>query len=70
MVAYTGRVKMEAGRFVTTVDLAMNPAVRGEQVRFFELTGDRLSIRTPEQTLAAFGNRLLVADLIWAREHS
>ena len=71
MVAYTGTVKMDGpGRFITTIDLAMNPAVRGEQVRFFELAGDTLSIRTPKQTLAAFGNRLLIADLIWTREHS
>ena len=71
MVSYTGTVKMDGpGRFITTIDLAMNPAVRGEQVRFFELAGDRLSIRTPEQTLVRYGNRLLIADLIWIREHS
>ena len=71
MVSYTGTVKMDGpGRFITTIDLAMNPAVRGEQVRLFELAGDRLSIRTPEQTLARYGNRLLIADLIWMRESS
>jgi hypothetical protein len=71
MVAYTGTVRVDGpGRFITTIDLAMNPAVRGEQVRLFELVGDRLSIRTPKQTLAQFGNRLLIADLTWIREHS
>jgi hypothetical protein len=71
MVSYTGTVKMDGpGRFITTIDLAMNPAVRGEQVRLFELVGDRLSIHTPEQTLARYGNRLLIADLIWIREPS
>jgi Lipocalin-like domain len=71
MVSYTGTVTMDGpGRFITTIDLAMHPAVRGEQVRFFELAGDRLSIRTEEQTLPAYGNRLLIADLIWIREHS
>ena len=71
MVSYTGTVRMDGpGRFITTIDLAMNPAVRGEQVRLFELADDRLSIRTPEQTLAIFGNRLLIADLKWLREHN
>jgi Lipocalin-like domain len=71
MVSYTGTVKMDGpGRFITTIDLAMNPSVRGEQVRLFELEGDRLNIRTPEQTLVRFGNRLLIVDLIWIREHS
>ena len=71
MVSYTGTVKMDGpGRFITTIDLAINPAVCGEQVRLFELEGDRLNIRTPEQTLVRFGNRLLIVDLIWIREHS
>jgi hypothetical protein len=69
MVSYTGTIKMDGpDRFITTIDVAMNPAVRGQQVRFFDLAGDRLSIRTPEQTLAVYGDRLLVADLIWIRE--
>ena len=69
MVSYTGTVKMDRpGQFITTIDLAMHPGVRGEQVRFFELAVDRLSIRTPEQTLVVYGNRLLIADLIWIRE--
>jgi hypothetical protein len=69
MMSYTGIVKIDGpGRFITTIDLAMNPAVRGEQVRFFDLAGDRLVIRTPEQTLASYGDRRLVADLIWIRE--
>lgn len=69
MVAYTGKVRLDGeGRFVTTVDLAMNPAIRGEQVRHFSLTDDRLNIRTSEQTIPIFGNRLLVVDLIWIRE--
>jgi hypothetical protein len=71
MVSYTGTVKMDGpGRFITTIDLAMNPALRGEQVRFFELAGDRLGIRTAEQKLPGYGDRLLIADLIWIREHS
>ena len=45
MTAYTGRVRLDGpGRFITTVDLAWNPAWRGDQLRFFSLDGDRLTI--------------------------
>lgn len=69
MVAYTGKVRLDGpGRIVTTVDLAMNPLIRGEQVRFFSHTDNQLTIRTAEQTIPIFGERLLVIDLIWIRE--
>ena len=46
MTAYTGLVRPDGpGRFVTTIDLAWNPALRGEQPRLFTLEGDRLIIR-------------------------
>jgi len=69
MVAYTGKVRLHGpGRMITTVDLAMNPLIRGEQVRFFGLTDNQLVIRTAEQTIPIFGERLLVIDLVWIRE--
>jgi hypothetical protein len=69
MMAYTGRVRLDGpGRFVTTVDLAWNPAWTGEQLRFFSIDKDRLTIRTPEQTHPRHGNRLAIGDLVWVRE--
>ena len=69
MVGYTGKVRIDAaGRFVTTVDLAVNPAIRGEQIRYFTLSGNQLTIQTPEQTIPIFGDRLLVIDLVWIRD--
>ena len=69
MVAYTGKVRLDGpGRIVTTVDLAMNPLIHGEQVRFFSLADNRLAIRSAEQTFPIFGERLLVIDLVWIRE--
>jgi hypothetical protein len=69
MTAYTGCVRIDApGRFVTQVDLAWNPGFQGEQVRFFSLEGDRLTIRSPEQTHPQYRDRLLVADVVWVRE--
>jgi len=71
IVAYTGKVRSDGpGRLITMVDLALHPSVHGEQVRFFELDGDRLKIRTAEQTLPRFPNRLLVADLVWIRDQT
>ena len=69
MVAYTGLVRMDGpGRFITTVDFAWTPAWRGEQVRLFTIDGDRLTIKTPEQTSPRSQGRLIVADLVWERE--
>jgi hypothetical protein len=69
MTAYTGLVRLDGpDRFITTIDLAWNPLWRGEQLRFFMLQNDRLTIRTPEQTHPGVGDRLLVGDLVWIRE--
>jgi len=70
MVAYTGLVRLDGpGRFITTIDLAGHPAWRGEQLRFYTIDGDRLTIRTPEQTQPRFPGRLGVGVLEWEREH-
>ena len=69
MTAYTGHVRIDApGRLTTRVDLAWNPQFQGEQIRFFTLEGDRLTIRSPEQTHPLYRDRLLVADVVWVRE--
>ena len=69
MTAYTGLVRLDGpGRFITTIDLAWNPAWQGEQLRFYALDGDRLTIRSAEQTHPGTGDRLLVGDLVWTRD--
>lgn len=69
LTAYTGRIRLDGpGRFLTVVDYAWTPALFGEQVRFFELSNNRLEIRTPEQTHPSYGDRKFVADLIWERD--
>ena len=70
MTAYTGLVRPDGpGRFITSVDLAWNPSWQGEQLRFFTLDRDRLTIRSPAQTHPSSGDRLFVGDLVWLREH-
>jgi hypothetical protein len=50
MTAYTGRFRVEGDKFITTVDGAWNEVFKShEQVRIFELGGDTLTIRVPEQ---------------------
>jgi hypothetical protein len=68
MMAYTGIVRLDGrGQFTTTVDLSWDADFSGDQVRLFTLNGNRLSIRTPEQTQPQFGNRKLIADIDWER---
>jgi hypothetical protein len=70
LAAYTGLVRLDGpGQLITTVDLAWNPTFGGEQRRFYVLDGDRLTIRTPEQTIPLFPGRLMVGELVWVREH-
>jgi Lipocalin-like domain len=45
IIAYSGKYRMEGKRWITTVDAAWNPAWDGtEQVRSFELVGDKLTV--------------------------
>jgi hypothetical protein len=39
-----------------------------DQVRFFKLEGDRLSIRTAEQVSSVFAGKKVVGTLTWERE--
>ena len=48
MIAYSGRYRLEGGKWITKVDVAWHPERIGtEQVRFFKLDGDRLQVLTP-----------------------
>jgi hypothetical protein len=45
MFGYTGKYRMDGNRWITTVDVAWNPSWDGtEQVRSFELVGDKLTV--------------------------
>jgi Lipocalin-like domain len=69
MTAYTGKFRLEGDKFITQVDGAWNEFYRGsEQVRYFEITGDKLSIRTPEQQSGILVGKRTVATLLWERE--
>ena len=68
MMAYSGIYRIEGeDKFVTTVDLAWHPAWNGEQTRFFELHGDKLSITTAQLTHPGFPGRPGRGVLVWRR---
>jgi hypothetical protein len=69
MTAYTGTFRVEDDKFITSVDGAWNEYYRGtEQVRFFVLNGDKLSIRTAEQASAIVPGKRTVGTLAFRRE--
>ncbi len=59
MMAYSGSCRIEDGdKLIVTVDTAWHPAWIGtEQVRFFKVDGDALSITTAQQTHPKFPGR-------------
>jgi len=70
MMAYTGTYRLEDGdKIITSVDVAWHPGwIGSEQVRFFKLDGNVLSIRSALQTHPNFPGRELYGVLEWQRE--
>ena len=69
MIAYTGRFRLEGDRFVTQVDGAWNEIYKAnEQIRYFKVEGDTLSIRTAEMASAVLPGKRVVSTLLWERE--
>jgi hypothetical protein len=69
LLAYSGKFMIEGDKFTTNVDLSWNEILTGTaQVRFFKLEGDKLSIRTAEQTSAVYPGKKVVGTLTWERE--
>jgi hypothetical protein len=51
MLAVTGKVTLDGDTFTTIPDVSRNETLTGQRrVRYFKLDGDRLSVRTPEQS--------------------
>ena len=69
LLAYSGKFTIEGDKFTTKVDISGNELLTGQdQVRFFKLEGDRLSLRTAEQISAVFPGKKVVGTLTWERE--
>lgn len=69
LMAYTGPFTIEGDKFTTKVDISWNELLTGQdQVRFFKLEGDKLTIRTAEQSSAVYPGKKVVGTLSWERE--
>ena len=69
LMAYTGKFTIDGDKFTTKVDMSWNELLTGQdQVRFFKLEGDKLTIRTAEQASAVYPGKRVVGTLTWERE--
>jgi hypothetical protein len=69
LLAYTGKFTIDGDKFTTKVDMSGNELLTGqEQVRYFKLDGDKLSIRTAEQVSSIYPGKRVVGTLTWERE--
>jgi hypothetical protein len=66
MSAYAGRFVIHADHVVIEPDVAWMPFER--QIRYFELDGDRLTLRTPIQEIPLHPGRLVRNTIVWERE--
>ena len=71
MSAYTGKFRLEGGKFITKVDVAWNQAwVDTEQTRFWRFEGDRLHIISAPVPNPNVTGSSLVGYLVWEREET
>jgi hypothetical protein len=69
MISYTGKYRLEGDKLITTVDLAWNESWVGtEQMRFWRLDGDKLSITTAPIPNPNKSGGMMVGTLVWERE--
>ena len=69
MMGYAGKFRLEGDKITISCDLSWHPAWVGtEQVRFVELHGDKLRLRSPEQTHPRYPDRLGRGVIDWTRE--
>ena len=72
LLLYAGKFTIDGDKFTTKVDISGNELLTGlDQVRFFKLEGDRLSLRTAEQvsSVGIYQGEKVVGALTWEREH-
>jgi hypothetical protein len=69
MVSYTGRYKVEGDRIVTTPDVSWNEIYTGsEQIRYYTLRDEELSLTTALQASGVLPDNRVVATLTYTRE--
>ena len=67
--AYSGRYRLDGNQITIDVDVTSTPRrAQEQQVRFAELTGNRLVLTTPKARLPWLGGREGVGIAVWERE--
>ncbi len=71
MLGYSGKYTIEGDKIITRIDISSNEIHSGAdqvQTRFFELEGDKLTLRTPEIDSAVLPGKKVVGTITWERE--
>ncbi len=65
LIAYTGTYRVEGDRWITSVDVAWNPAWVGtEQSRSFKVEGDLLQVLTPWRVMPNWADKGMTRSII------
>jgi hypothetical protein len=69
MIAYTGRFKLHQDRYVVDIDISSTELnMHQGQVRYYTISGDTLTIETPEHSYIGDSSKRNSAVLVCARE--
>ena len=69
ILAYTGKWRLEEGKFITTVDIAWDPAWVGtDQVRYWKVDGNKLSIVSAPFPNPNVAGAMVIGTLVWERQ--
>ena len=69
MIANSGRYTIEEDKITIRADMSSNEiGASQDQTRFFKITDDRLTLRTPEIASAVLPGKRVVGTLTWERE--
>jgi hypothetical protein len=65
LIAYTGRYRLEDGKWITSVDVAWNPEWIGtEQARQYKVEGNRLQVLTPWRVMPNWADRGMTRSIV------
>ena len=69
MISYTGTYRIEGDHWITKVDVSWNESWVGtEQIRFYSVDGDTLSITSNFRPYPNYNERIARGHLLWTRE--
>ena len=65
VIAYTGKYRLEGDKWITSVEVAWNPAWVGtEQSRTFKVEGERLQVLTPWRVMPNWADKGMTRSIV------